>query len=138
MPKLSDNTLFQRAIPLAVQDRISLSDAYPENSDHWVSAREETRQIRALKGRHIDELGEDEQHAGFMALVHAEQWVESLADANPGPKVEEESRRALRLFREVRLRRWGKTQLEAMMENAVSVDVRTLMENSDITGKSEG
>jgi hypothetical protein len=138
MPKLSDNTLFQRAIVLAVQDRISLSDAYPENSEHWRSAREEALQIRALKGRHIDELGEDEQNAGFLAFVHAEQWVESLAESNPGPKVEEENRRALRLFREVRLRRWGKTQLEAMMENAVSVDVRKLMENGDITGRNKG
>lgn len=138
MPKLSDNTLFQRAISLAVMDRMSLSDAYPENSEHWLAGREEARRIRALKCRHIDTLSAEDQHVGFLAFVHAEQWVESLAEANPGPRVEAENRRALRLFREVRLRRWGQTRLESMMENSVAVDVRTLLENADISGRKPG
>ena len=128
MPRLSDNTLFQRAVVLAIQDRNALADAYPKGSPHGLEAREEARRIQALKGKHIDALTDADQPDAFAAFVNAELWVSGLIGTNQGKAVEDDSRRQLRLFREVRLRRWGKTQLEVMMETARSVDVRTLAE----------
>ncbi|KVP96689.1 hypothetical protein WJ97_12465 [Burkholderia ubonensis] len=56
-------------------------------------------------------------------FVYAEQWEAGLADANTtgDRKVAIESARNARLFKEARLRRWGRTQLEESIANSTSV-----------------
>ncbi|MBK3780339.1 hypothetical protein G3A43_08715 [Paraburkholderia aspalathi] len=130
MPKLSDDTLFERALPLAIQDRIALSHSYESQSEHAKNALLEAKAMRELKGKKLVQLSEDEQLVAFNVLFCAELWQDGLAEANikADRKVFADCSRSARLFREMRLRRWGRTKFEQMADNSVSVDVRKLME----------
>lgn len=138
MPKLSDNTLFKRAIVTAVQDRESFADCYPRNSPEWTDARQQAEALHALTGKRLSSLNEDDWQLAFKAFVFAEQWEDGLADANRGSPYGGESQRAARLFREVRLRLWGRTQLEAALENTTTVSVTELVARGYVNRKSQG
>jgi hypothetical protein len=128
MPKLSDETLFARALPLAIQDRIALSQSYARGSEHATNALLEAKAMSALKGKKLADLSEEEQGVAFNALVCAELWEDGLADANAAAdrRVARDCARAARLYREMRLRRWGQTRIEQMMANSSPVAVREL------------
>lgn len=130
MARPSDNTLFHRALRLGTMDRLALADCYTQASPHWQEARNEAHDINELEGRHIDSLTTDEQEIAIKAFLYAELWVEGLANSNPAEAVEVENRRHLRLFREVRHSRWGKTEIELMREKKGSVSVQALHEKS--------
>jgi len=129
MPKLSDDTLFARALPIAIADRDALADCYPRNSEQWKEARGEADSMRKLVGRKLAQLTGDEQHLAFAVFFHAEQWEETLADSvrTSNRKVSTDSLRNVRLFREVRHRRWGKSRQEVAFETAESVSLDDLM-----------
>lgn len=130
MARPTDNTLFHRAVRLGTMDRLALADCYSQDSPHWQEARNEADDIHELEGRDIDCLTEPEQEIAIKAFLYAELWVEGLANSNPAEAVEAENRRHLRLFREVRHSRWGKTEIELMRESRGSVSVQALYEKS--------
>ncbi|WP_126223341.1 hypothetical protein [Burkholderia ambifaria] len=123
MPKLSHDTLFSRALPLAIADRLALADAYPRESEHWKAARAEAEAMRKLEGRKLAQLDAAEQKVAFAVFICAEQWEEGLAAsmATSDRKVAADSSRNVRLFREARLTRWGRSEFEVMVENSETV-----------------
>lgn len=123
MPRLSPDTLLQRAIDPAVQDRITLADAYSREGEVAEEAIETAKQIQALKGRKLVSLNAEECEAARLAFIFAEQWESSLADSWGTARERQRSLQQARLFREFRIRVWGKTQMEAMMETATAVNV---------------
>lgn len=129
MPRLSDDTLFARALPLAVQDRRSLADCYPPDSPHRAEALEEARALGALRGKRLAQLEATEQPLAYLAFICAQQSEEGLAEANAsGDKaLQRASLRNARLFQEVRWRRWGKSQLEVALESGRSVGISELL-----------
>lgn len=127
MPKLTDDTLLQRAIVAAIEDRKSLAAAYHNEGEHAADAMSTAAAIRALKGVKLAAMTPEQLQVVAQAFVFAEQWEQSLADSNEGSRFATESLRNVRLYREVRMRRWGRTQLEEHMANCVAVDVREFM-----------
>lgn len=123
MPKLSHDTLFARALPLAIADRLGLADAYPRESEHWKAARAEAEAMRKLEGRKLSQLDDAEQKVAFAVFICAEQWEEGLAAsmATSDRKVAADSARNARLFRDARLRRWGPSKFETLLENSESI-----------------
>ena len=130
MPKLSDDAIFARAINPALQDRITLADAYSNEGPNAETALEQGRAIKALTGKRLDKMTPAEQEAAYLCLACAEQWESSLADANPGAEAQRAARRNAQLFRELRHRRWGKSRLEVAIENSKAVSVFELMETT--------
>ncbi|WP_434716278.1 hypothetical protein [Paraburkholderia sp. A3RO-2L] len=127
MPKLSDDTIFARAIHPAIQDRITLADAYSNEGPNAEAALEQGRAIKALTGKKLDKMTPAEQETAYLCLAYAEQWESSLADSNPGAQTERAARKNAQLFQELRHRRWGKSRLEVAMENSKPVSVFELM-----------
>ncbi|MBU9200103.1 hypothetical protein KTD31_01630 [Burkholderia multivorans] len=129
MPKLSDDTIFARAIHPAIQDRITLADAYGKDAPEAEAALEQGRAIKALTGKKLDRMTPAEQETAYLCLACAEQWESSLADANPGIETERAARKNAQLFQELRHRRWGKSRLEVAIENSKTISVYELMES---------
>jgi hypothetical protein len=123
MPSLTPDTLLQRAIPLAIKDRVSFAEAYNNEGEYAADALATAKRILALKGRKLAQLDEEELRTAFATFVFAEQWEESLADSNPGKRVETQCRRNLTYFRALRNHLWGRSKLEAEMEDASPVQV---------------
>ena len=123
MPALTPDRLLQRAIPLAAQDRESLADAYDSKSPEVAEVLEQRDRILALKGRKLKDLSDAESRTAMQAFIFAEQWEESLADANPGKAVERRARSNLAYFRALRRHLWGRTKLEAVMEDSSSIQI---------------
>lgn len=130
MPRLSDDTLFGRALPLAIADRIALSDAYPRESEQWTAARAEAAAMEKLKGRKLGELDANEQQVAYSVFDFAAMWEAELARSmgTSDRAVAAYSARNARLFTEVRLRRWGKSEYERMVENTKTVTLDELFE----------
>ena len=72
MPKLSHDTLFARALPLAIADRLGLADAYPRESEHWKAARAEAEAMRKLEGRKLSQLDDAAQKVAFAVFICAD------------------------------------------------------------------
>lgn len=123
MPRLAPDTLLKRAIEPAVQDRITLADAYGRKGDIADEAIADAERIQALKGKKFRNLDADELEVARLAFIFAEQWDSSLADAQGPGRDGRRSAANARHFREFRLLVWGKTQSEAAIENAVAVNV---------------
>lgn len=133
MPALTPDALFQRAIPLAAEDRTSLADAYG-NQGEWAEDAMATRErILALKGKKLRELTAEEQKLAYQAFVFAEQWEGSLADSNPGKRVEAQCRRNVAYFRALRHHLWGKTAFESAVEAANPVAIYPMTEEDRAT-----
>lgn len=124
MPKTSDNARLQQAIEGAILDRESLADAYGYEGSEANEAVADVKRLGSLRRKRLSSMSADALSLAFKALVWAEQWESGLADANP-PGSEDRRTAALAAasYRELRLRRWGKTQFEAIMERAVSVPI---------------
>lgn len=128
MPRISDNTLLQQALDAAELDRESLALAYGDKGPDAQAALDDQARLKALNGKKIAGLNQEEQSLAFLALVWAEQWEESLADAQPsGSKDRASASRQARAYRELRHRRWGKSQFETFMETAKSVPITDLL-----------
>jgi hypothetical protein len=123
MPALTPDRLLQRAIPLAAQDRESLADAYGTKSPEAAEVLEQRERILSLKGKKLKDLTSAESAAAMQAFIFAEQWEESLADSNPGKAVERRARTNLAYFRALRRHLWGRTKLEAVMEDSTSIQI---------------
>lgn len=122
MPRLSSHTLLQRAINPAVQDRVSLADAYSREGDIADDAIATAKRIEALKGRRFRTLNADELETARLAFIFAEQWDDSLADAQGTGRDGRRLAHSARMFRDFRLLVWGKTQMEALKETAAAID----------------
>ena len=128
MPRISGDTLLQRALSAAVQDRISLADCYPAGAEHRAHVLAEAKAFQGLKGKKLAELSAEEQQTAFAVFICAEQWEDSLADANNRKgKAATDASRAARLYREFRLATFGPSKLEAAIAESTPVDIRSLM-----------
>ncbi len=127
VPRLSDDTLLQKAIRPAIEDRESFADAVSRDSPEGRDALALAERIRGLEGKSIRALNSVENNVARLAFIYAEQWQAGFADSKPGRKYEAHARRYQRLFHEVRVRRWGRTKLEALMASAKSVPVDQLL-----------
>lgn len=127
MPKLSDDTLLARSLEPAMLDRESFAEAVTRSSPEGVEALALADRIKALRGKKLDQLSPDEERDARAAFLFAQQWEEGFADSKPGKKWETKALLNARLFREVRLRRWGKTQLEARMAEMTPVSAFDLL-----------
>lgn len=119
----SDDTLLRSAIEAAMLDRESYEDAVRGDTSTMAEARATLEKLKALKGKKLAKMSADERHTAMLAFLYGEQWESSYADSNPGPTWEKKSRALAARYREVRLRRWGKTQLETILAAAKSVTV---------------
>ena len=123
MPALTPDRLLQRAIPLAARDRESLAEAYGHKGPESEEVLAQRDRILALNGKKLKDLSKAESQTAMQAFVFAEQWEESLADSNPGKAVERRARTNLAYFRALRRQLWGRTKLEAIIEDASSIQV---------------
>ncbi|MEX3983981.1 hypothetical protein AB4Y45_33890 [Paraburkholderia sp. EG287A] len=135
MPRLSDDTLFKRALPLAIADRMALADAYPRESEHWAAARAQAAEMEKLKGRKLGELSDEEQQVAYSVFDFAAIWEAELARSmgNSDRAVSDYSARNARMFTEVRLRRWGKSEFERMLENSKPISLEELLKRTKQT-----
>ncbi|MEJ6002516.1 hypothetical protein [Paucibacter soli] len=126
MPRLTANSLLQRAISPAVLDRESLADAYGKKGETAAQAMDLAGKIQNLRGRRFDSLSEDELNVAMCAFIYAEQWEQSLAESRPGKDVERRARRNAAYFKTLRHQIWGKTQLEVSLERGTRVNIESL------------
>jgi hypothetical protein len=114
MPRITTNSLIQKAIYPATQDRLAMLDADPAHAE---GIRIEIAEIESLRGLRFDRMTDKQCHTAMMALTYAEQWESSLADSL-GAK-DKDGREALQLsnlFRTHRHMTWGKNRLEEEMD----------------------
>lgn len=129
MPRLSADTLLQRAIEPAINDRLALADAYCGIGPDADSAKQEAKAFAGLRGRRIRDFSPEERGAAFMAFVYAEQYEASLADASVAKGVRREAMLAAKRFRDARIALWGKTKQEVFLESAILVDSMEYMKS---------
>lgn len=123
MPRVTPDSVLQKAIQAAVLDRESLADAYSNEGEWADEAKCEATQMQALRGKRLKNMSEDELKTAFKVFVYAEQWERSLSDAE-GPSVY--GKKALaeaNTFRDVRLAIMGRSAFEAAMADATPVAV---------------
>ncbi len=130
MPKMSDDTLLRYAIVAAVQDRLTLADAYSGRGEVAEAAVASSARFEALKGKPLARMSDAEIEDARLCFVFGEQYEQSRVDARveAGRRWREDPKRRAASFREVRLRRWGRTRLEALMDGASSVELKDLQQ----------
>jgi hypothetical protein len=133
MPRLSLETVVLRALNAAVQDRESLSNCYQKDDLEHDEFRAKAKAFQTLvgklakRGSTLSKLSLADQALAFEVLVCAEQHEDSLADAHHRRgQYAQESLVAAKLYRNYRLRHWGKTSMEAMVERSVVVSLHNL------------
>lgn len=126
MPRITADSILQKAIEPATLDRISLADAYSNTGEHAEKALEEAKSIRSLKGKKLEKMSEAELKTAFQTLVWAEQWERSLAQADGGSVYGKKALADANVFSTLRLAIMGKSAFETAIENAKAVDVRSL------------
>lgn len=127
MPKLSDDTLLQRAIGPACMERESFADACSNVPADASAAITEMTKIAALKGRCFSELSAEDDEVARLAFIYAELWEASISDSCPGTVQAKTAGKAAKLFREIRIKRWGHTKREAYCSQAKKVSVFDLL-----------
>ena len=123
MPKLSDDTVLQRAIGDAILDRKDFSDSYGRSIESE-EALSLIVSLIALKGKSFKTMTQDEQSIAREAFIYGEQWNEGLIQARVNTK---QSRNRIDWYREVRIRRWGMTKLESILENTSTISIHDLL-----------
>lgn len=134
MPRLSADTLLQRAIHPAIEDRRALVDAYGGVGPDAQAASEEAEAFAGLRGRRIRDLGPEECERAFMAFVYAEQYESSLAHASVTKGLVRSSLLEAKRFREARVALWGRTRQEVFLASAVCVDPMEYMKSRNASG----
>lgn len=130
MPRLSLKNIVLRAVEPAVEDRLSLSQCWPSDSQERQEATEQARAVQelrrtlaGLKGS-LDGIGAEDADLCFAALVWAEQHEQGLVDSYKGKG--EAARRAkadAHLFRTARLQHFGKSVFEARTDSLKAVSI---------------
>jgi hypothetical protein len=123
----SDNTLLAKAIQPAINDRETYADAVGRDSISGVEALDEAARIALLRRKKLENLSITEMKDAMLTFIFAEQYELGFADCHPGLEYEKRARKHAALYREVRLRRWGKTPMEKMMDGAKSVSIFDLI-----------
>lgn len=128
MPKFSDDRLLSYAITSAVEDRRTLADAYSGVGEWADEALRDIEQFKALQGKSLSKLTPSELEAAGYCFICAERYEQSVVDARipSGRRWHEDAKRRAASFREVRLRKWGVTRIEAACALAGSVSPRIL------------
>lgn len=121
MPKLSDDTLLKRAIEDAVSDRDTFSDAYGRSGPESDEALALIENMRELSGRSFRTMTDAEKLIAHDVFLYAQQWRDSLALAQVRLTEKKYSQLRADRYREVRMRRWGKTKLEHYIETTPMV-----------------
>lgn len=131
MPKLSDDSLLKRAIEDAVSDRDSFSEAYSRTGAESDKAVALISKIRALKDKSFKTMTDNDLLIARQTFLYAEQWRDGLAQAQINAADRKFSCDWARRFREVRMRKWGKTKLEHILDTTRSISLfdRTAVEN---------
>lgn len=125
MPKRSDDSLLASAIPAAILDRESFAEAYHNVGPEADEAFELVGAIRRLGKKKLSELSHAERECARLCFIYAEQYEQSRADARveAGRSWETDPARKAASFKELRMRLWGKTRLEADMASARTVSM---------------
>lgn len=115
MPKYSIDTVIQKAIYPATQDRLAMLDADPARAKETLGEIIEIKMLAALQ---FSEMTDAQKQNAFMALVYAEQWESSLADSL-GRK-SKYGRRSIQLsimFSNYRHKHFGKSAFEHSLDS---------------------
>ncbi|KWT98247.1 MULTISPECIES: hypothetical protein [unclassified Variovorax] len=126
MPRQSDDLTLTRALAPAVLDRESYAQAYGGKGPEAEAATALKFAFEALRGKSLKSLTSEERETARLALIYAEQWEASLAEANEGLPDAQEPLREAAAFRKMRLRLWGRTAMEAALADGKHVDIRSL------------
>lgn len=132
MPRLTPDSILQKAIEPAVLDRVSLAEAYSNTGECAENALAQAESIRGLKGKALKNMSEAELRTAFLTLVSAEQWERSLAQAEGGLTHGKKALIEANGFRALRLAIMGKSAFETAVENAEAVDIRTLFKSKTL------
>jgi len=145
MPRLSLKTVVLRAIGPAVLDREWMADGYRKSDPRRAKIEEQVERVKALKAplqklrKPLALLPEETKLLCFSVLIWAQQYEESLANANHNRgEYAEQAQAAADLFRTTRLAHFGQSALEAGMANSTGVDVYEAMRALDVVPDGEG
>lgn len=108
----------------AIQDRMAYLDAWSNTDATEVaeSTQAEINRMRALKGKSLARALKADAEGLRLAMLAAEGWYESLADAQVG-KEKKMAERRFHKTQALRIHFFGKTRLEAMIENCESAPI---------------
>ena len=125
MPKISDDAIFAHGIRSAILDRKSFAEAYNLTGPVADEAIALAKRFAALRGRKLSSLTNEEDDLARLCCIYAQQYEESCTEAGvpSGRLWREDPRRCAEYLRELRLRRWGKTDLEHLIDTATAVPV---------------
>lgn len=133
MPRHSVDTIIQRAIGSAILDRLSFIEACGEQSPEGISALALIEQLKSLINVKRREFTSDQSDIARQALIFAEQEESGFYASDPKSQYGAAALKQVQQYRELRLRLWGKTQFEHMMETAPSIplfDLKRHLESS--------
>jgi hypothetical protein len=126
VPRHSDNFVLSRALTPAILDRESYAQAYGSKGPEAEEALALKRGIEALRGKKLKALTDAQRETARLALLYAEQWEASLAEANEGLPDAAEPLKDAETFRKMRLRLWGRTAMEAALADSKAVSIHDL------------
>ncbi|MDT8992718.1 hypothetical protein RQP54_17735 [Curvibacter sp. APW13] len=126
---MNRETLWPIVRERATMDRLDYLDAWGNTGNEAVlcETQAEIDRFNALKGVGFKDALRMDREGVRLAFLSAECWYSGLYDAQVG----QEKRKALAAYkrvREVRLKLFGETQNEAMMERCVSVPIHKVGE----------
>jgi hypothetical protein len=128
MPKLTGDTLLQRALEAAINDRESLAESYGKNDPERKQFLSVAKAFQTLRGKKLKDMDDASRTLAWQALYAAEHWEESLADSNHmrGP-IADDCMRKVRLYKQFRHAEFGKTTHEVMEENTTAVPITEIL-----------
>ena len=126
---MNRETLWPIVRERAKMDRLDYLEAWGNTGNELVlsETRAEIERFKSLKGAGFKDALLMDREGVRLAFLAAECWYSGLYDAQVG----QEKRKALAAYkriREVRLKLFGKTQAETMMERSVSVPIHKVGE----------
>lgn len=117
MSLIPEDSLLKKAIKAAVNDRESFIGAVRHSQWLVAQASNERSQLLALRGKRLSAMTADELKTAMLAFFYGERGEARVAREKPMTPVGRSAATAAARFREVRLRRWGKTWIENYLDD---------------------
>lgn len=118
-------TALKIAIPLAIQDREAMAEAHGFEGQDADAAMQACRDMKKLHGVKPATFTADQRELARMTLLWGEQYLQGFMEAviDSDPAEFNLARKRRQQIRGVRFLHFGKTSIEAAMQNCSLVDV---------------
>ena len=132
--RISVKKMLNMAQSFALSDRESLLDCFGHCSEEDKKPiLEDIEMLNAWEYKNYKRWNEEDKDNAFKILLWAEQWEEGYKASKPGKEYEGAANANIERMRAFRWKHLGRSKLENILPDTVSVDIVTLMKNTPPT-----